>query len=629
MRPCRSHSRFLLFFLLSLFLACPETRLLPASAQGSDQRPQYRIDLTVDQTMMAYRATERISVPATAADPLTDVVCFLYANAPGIGGTDIRHGNVVVDSAALDAIPVSYEMKGPVLRVQLPHAEDHPFWLEILCHGVTPRSPPDSGGIADLMGGLGSDLSGLLGGGTTEQKSRRTDYGLYTYGSGILSLGSFWYPQLSVRQDGKWDDSIPEGPGDLNYSEMADFKVTVHTPADVIVAAPGDSEGAGSGPGGITFRADGVRDFAVLMSDDYVVKRKSFEVDGKPVIVSAYTIHAHADKADHAIDIAGHALQVYAKRFGSYAYNQFKVVEGPIRGGAGGMEFSGMTSIASAIYGDLQKQLGDLASGLGAGDLQKIMDELDGEDTAKPVPGAPNPTHPATGAQPTNAPIAPQTAEPALPDNAATDTLKSLLGQQGEIFASLFEVTISHEVAHQWWAIAVGNDSAGAPFVDESLANYSSMVYFEDRYGAAKAQQMIDLNLKAAYATGRMLGSPDAAANLPTSAYKNDLQYGAVVYGKGALYYDALRRLVGDPVFFQSLREYYRTYRGHLAGSRTLLGVVQSCCPARKAEIGSLYARWIEQTHGDEDITGGKVSTLDDLLGGLLGGLTGGLADTP
>jgi aminopeptidase N len=198
-----------------------------------------------------------------------------------------------------------------------------------------------------------------------------------------------------------------------------------------------------------------------------------------------------------------------------------------------------------------------------------------------------------------------------------------MLGQQKDVLDSIFEMTIAHEVAHQWWAIGVGSDSQRAPWVDESLTNYSAVLYFEDRYGRARAEKMMDLHLRTAYSTGRMLGGSDAPVNLKTSAYSGNMQYGAVVYGKGALYYDALRKLVGDEAFFASLREYYWNYSGKLASPRSLLDIVTRRAPNRKTEIASLYRRWIEETHGDEDITGGTPTGIADLLGGILGGAAG------
>ncbi len=195
------------------------------------------------------------------------------------------------------------------------------------------------------------------------------------------------------------------------------------------------------------------------------------------------------------------------------------------------------------------------------------------------------------------------------------------LGQQTDLLGSLLEMTVAHEVAHQWWAISVGSDSVREPFVDESLTNYSAVLYFEDRYGRATADKIINMHLKMPYSVGRMLGGADAPANLPTAAYTGSLQYGAIVYGKGALYYDALRRATGDPAFFSSLREYYAKYKSELAGPRTLLEIVQAKAPG--AGVDALYRHWIEEAHGDEDISGGPVTGLQDLLNGFLRQLTG------
>ncbi|MDQ3814528.1 MAG: hypothetical protein M3347_11330 [Armatimonadota bacterium] len=599
----------------------PLVRVEAAARQSATaQRPNYQITAAVDYDLLTFKSTTLVTVPGAPGDALQDVVFFIYANASGVGGEDERRKNIAVDGVALEGAAVPFTLQGAVLRVQLPQAQSEPFTLKIATHGVVPRSPPGSGSLIDMMGGLSGDIGGMLGGlgglggaaGGQESKPKNIDYGLYTYGNGILSLGSFWYPSLAVRQNGRWIGEAPEGLGDLAYSEMSDFTVQFDVSRPVVIAATGayaipDTAGATASPPGHhhPIIARNVRDFAVLMSEDYIVKEKPVDVGGKNVAVRAYTTRKHAAKADQAIDIAAHALQVYARRFGPYPYSTFKVVEGPIRGGAGGMEFSGLTSVSSMLYEDMGKQLNALAGELGAGSLDKIMADLEG-DMGEAAPPAKNKNR----------------TEPELSDNPASDFLKGMLGQQKQILDSMFEITIAHEVAHQWWAIAVGNDSQRAPFVDESLANYSAIIYFEDRYGREAAARMTELNLKAPYSIGRMLGGADAPVNLKTAAYQNNVQYGAIVYGKGALYYNAVRRAVGDEVFFSSLREYYATYRGRLTGPRDLLEIIKAKAP--RANVDALYQRWIEQTHGDEDITGGKAMGIEDLIGGMLGGAAGG-----
>jgi hypothetical protein len=45
------------------------------------------------------------------------------------------------------------------------------------------------------------------------------------------------------------------------------------------------------------------------------------------------------------------------------------------------------------------------------------------------------------------------------------------------------EYVIAHEVAHQWWYGIVGNNAIKEPWLDEALTEYSTLMYFEEKYG--------------------------------------------------------------------------------------------------------------------------------------------------
>ena len=573
-------------------------------------RPQYDLSADIDADLLTFNATANITVPAMNAT-LNDAVFFLYANADGVGGAGADRKNLKVESVSVDGAPAQWNLNGAVLRVHLLAPRSDAFVVKVNYKGIVPRS---DGKDDDLMGGLmGTDISGLLGGLTGAQpsetapkpKADNTDYGLYIAGRGIVSLGAFWYPQLAVYQNGKWADDAPAGLGDVAFSEKSDYRVSLGVPQNMIVAAPGDvSHGA---DGRTQIVANDVRECAVLMSPDYVSKSKVFDVAGKPVKVEALARRESAAKIDQTLDVAGHALQIYAKRFGPYQYDNFKVVEAPMKGGAGGMEYSGMTGIASSLYGDMGAQLGGMMSSLSIPGADELLKSL-GDDTL-------------------NGGEAPQeNADENNPANGTLAAVGGILGQQKEMLDSLLETTVAHEVGHQWWAIGVGSDSQKHPFVDESLTNWSAMLYYEDRYGKARAQQMSNLNLNTSFSMGAMLGGGDKPANLPTAAYNNNLQYGAVIYGKGAIYFEKLRTLVGDDAFFGALREYYARFDEKLAGPGDLKAIVIQKAPAKHAQIEALYTRWIDEAHGKEDIGGGMMGGMDlgDLLGGALGGLTGG-----
>jgi hypothetical protein len=48
------------------------------------------------------------------------------------------------------------------------------------------------------------------------------------------------------------------------------------------------------------------------------------------------------------------ALRTFEKIFGPYPYTELEVAESPLIGGAGGVEFPGLITIASMIYANAQ-----------------------------------------------------------------------------------------------------------------------------------------------------------------------------------------------------------------------------------------------------------------------------------
>ncbi len=114
----------------------------------------------------------------------------------------------------------------------------------------------------------------------------------------------------------------------------------------------------------------------------------------------------------------------------------------------------------------------------------------------------------------------------------------------------------AHEVGHQWWYNLVGNDSYSAPWLDESLTNWSAGYCLEQTQGAMAAQGAATMCAMECAMEGR----EHLALDLDVNRY-DDTHYGAVVYGRGALFYQALRRKVGEARFFAFLRGYLAKHR--------------------------------------------------------------------
>jgi aminopeptidase N len=151
------------------------------------------------------------------------------------------------------------------------------------------------------------------------------------------------------------------------------------------------------------------------------------------------------------------------------------------------------------------------------------------------------------------------------------------------------EFTVAHETAHQWWYSLVGNDQINEPWLDESLTQYTSVLYYRDAHGVAAAQAVMDLVLNQAYQHARDDGD-DKRADLPVASYTPG-QYGEIVYGKAPLFFDALYQKIGDAKFNAFLMTYFEAHRYGVAHTADLLGAAAT--QLDRATIDELLKKWI------------------------------------
>ena len=76
----------------------------------------------------------------------------------------------------------------------------------------------------------------------------------------------------------------------------------------------------------------------------------------------------------------------------------------------------------------------------------------------------------------------------------------------------------------------------------------------------------------------------------PVAVYADGAQYESVVYGKGALFYDAIRQALGDRQFQAFLKSYLRNYRYKIVTPTDLLTELRTYDPQI---ADSLYEKWI------------------------------------
>lgn len=150
----------------------------------------------------------------------------------------------------------------------------------------------------------------------------------------------------------------------------------------------------------------------------------------------------------------------------------------------------------------------------------------------------------------------------------------------------ILEATVAHEAAHQWFYSVVGNDQVDEPWLDEALAQYLTLLYYRDLYGSEAAE-----GLRRSF-EGRWerVDREEIPIGRPVAGYDHE-EYGAIVYGRGPLFFDALaEEQLGGDKFNVFLREYYRTYKWGNASTEGLKQVAERVCAC---DLTAMFEAWV------------------------------------
>ncbi len=533
-------------------LRAEDRRALSSRASSGELAaiPFYDLDLELADDQRTFRMTEEVWFTNTTGEVLRELALRIFANAVGE-----RPRISVVEASCVEA--------SCRVRVHDRHA----------ALTVVPAEPIGVGGRLRVRLRLEGELShidpsrtGMFVQAMESQRqlaagSLHGEYGLLAESGGTASLGNF-YAMVADRRDGRWVLQDESTLGDLGSGAISHFRARIRCAQGSRVAVSGqvvrEQTVLGRPPRHEVEAVAGMaRNFAIIVSRDLHVRERRVG----DVVVRSWFKSADPTDGEAVLGHAAAALRIYERRFGPYPYTDLDVVQAPLVGGAGGVEFSGLVTVAQMFYGsgDGAGGLGGLLPGIGSGMRQAML-----------------------------------------------------------------EFVVAHEVAHQWWHGLVGSDARLHPFVDESLAQYSSVLYMKDRYGADRAALEARRQVAANYHMMRLQGLPDGPVDRPVAAFGHPLAYAGLVYGKGAFVYRELQRVVGDRAFFRALRRYVRRHRFGVAPPRALVRMLAR--GPRRAQVEGVARRWLDEAHGDEDLGAADMGTLvSDWVAGGLGGMGGGL----
>ena len=164
-----------------------------------------------------------------------------------------------------------------------------------------------------------------------------------------------------------------------------------------------------------------------------------------------------------------------------------------------------------------------------------------------------------------------------LPDDAVRPVLEN----------SHEDWAIAHELAHQWWGNSITCATWADLWLNEGVTTFMVAAYKQHRWGEADYQREIELAQRR-WAVARSAGWDRPLAY--AGSYPDLRTRRAVQYSKGMLFMVALRRELGEEVFWRALRDYSLRFAGGVVTSRDFQ---RSFERSSHRDLSSLFLQWV------------------------------------
>jgi Peptidase family M1 domain len=537
--------------ILALVLGLPITNLAsPPWPQTETTQPKdrYQIHLTLDFEKRTYSGSERVRFLNRGDHPTSVLFFHLYPNirVPGYTSPAAKNelGQTVLDEPRLEITGVKSSKDGTALAFGF---DDQETTLHVnLREAIMPNAETEidinfKGSVPEID----PEETGLVTH-VMQQVSaaiRSTREMRRARDTNFVCRGVMLlgsaFPILASRDGDDWLRKIELSINDAIMTDVADYEVSIQSPRDLTVFSPALPLAVS------TKEESSVSTFSLANARDFPIvagrNLHSSEREVSGVTVRSVFRAEHDVVARRVLEIATDAARIYSARFGPLPIKTISIVDAPLVATMGSAEFSGLGIIASAFYVDF--------------------------------------------------------------DSAAMRNMPDVIREQRASVQDSLEWAVAHVVGHQWWGISVGNDPARQPVLDEALSNWSALLYYREMHGEERATATLEEQVRGVYRLYRTFGGEDMEASHAAREYRNSFQYAAIVASKGALMFEALRKLLGDGKFFDALREYYRANTLEIADMDDLRGAFLAAAPAeQRRAVSRTFNRWLSSKRGDEDI---------------------------
>ncbi len=154
----------------------------------------------------------------------------------------------------------------------------------------------------------------------------------------------------------------------------------------------------------------------------------------------------------------------------------------------------------------------------------------------------------------------------------------------------LLTFLLTHELGHQWWGGLLGVNSNDHAFMNESLANYASVLAYASMFDHDAAMVLLEERIAMPYLV-YLTESADGVVDRPVGEVGDMIEFGRLIYGKGGLGLHAIWLQIGNDAFVAALQEYAEEFAFGIGSPADLLSAFER---TSGQDLGELWNHWFE-----------------------------------
>lgn len=297
---------------------------------------EYRIDVELDEKNKTYTGWQYTTFTNTTGLPLEEIYFNLYPNAfRDLEGAPIMLTQEFTDplrydKGYIDILEVSIDDRNLDLLYEVV-GENNTLLKVSLDNKLEP------GDKIEIFLGYDAKLPNV--------KER------FGYGQRAMNFGN-WYPILCVYDEDGWNLEPYYNLGDPFYSDVANYKVSIKTTKDMVVASSGNIVTENIKDGKKIYQIEGklIRDFAWAASPEFKVK----ELKADDTLVKLYYLDEKSTTVKNALKASVDSIKTFNKIFGRYPYGQYSVVMSEF---PSGMEYPTFVLISNDYFNNASKDI--------------------------------------------------------------------------------------------------------------------------------------------------------------------------------------------------------------------------------------------------------------------------------